>query len=132
METATREIRETPGRDRVLCALSGGIDSATVAALVHRAVGRQLTCVFVNHGFMRKGEPQEVHRTFVETFDINLVDVDASHRFLARLSGGPLELQADQFLFALGDGFPHQRGPFGIGLGREFGQRSLVEGRSWK
>ncbi len=87
VETALREIRATVGEDRVLCALSGGVDSAAVAALVHRAVGQQLTCVFVNHGFMRKGEPEEVQHTFAETFNLNLVYVDASRRFLKRLKG---------------------------------------------
>ncbi|MCS6859585.1 MAG: glutamine-hydrolyzing GMP synthase [Abditibacteriales bacterium] len=87
VEAATRHIRERVGKDRVLCGLSGGIDSATVAALVHRAVGKQLTCIFVNHGFLRKNEAEDVRRTFTEHFDINLVYIDASKRFLERMRG---------------------------------------------
>ncbi len=87
VESSTRHIRERVGKDRVLCGLSGGIDSATVAALVHRAIGKQLTCVFVNHGFLRKNEAEDVHRTFTEHFDINLVYIDASKRFLDKMRG---------------------------------------------
>jgi len=87
VEASTRYIRERVGKDRVLCGLSGGIDSATVAALVHRAIGKQLTCVFVNHGFLRKHEAEDVCRTFTEHFDINLVYIDASKRFLEKMRG---------------------------------------------
>lgn len=87
VEASTRHVRERVGKDRVLCGLSGGIDSATVAALVHRAIGKQLTCVFVNHGFLRKKEAEDVRRTFTEHFDINLVYIDASKRFLDRMRG---------------------------------------------
>ncbi|PIY46543.1 MAG: glutamine-hydrolyzing GMP synthase, partial [Armatimonadetes bacterium CG_4_10_14_3_um_filter_59_10] len=81
-------IQEKVGSERVLCALSGGIDSATVAALVHRAVGNQLVCVFVNHGFLRKYEAEDVRSTFTDHFDMmNLIYVDASDRFLTRLKG---------------------------------------------
>ncbi len=80
-------IRKQVGKKKVLCALSGGIDSAVSATLVHRAVGDQLTCVFVNHGLMRKGEPQSVIDTFEKTFHIKLVFVEAEDRFLARLAG---------------------------------------------
>jgi GMP synthase (glutamine-hydrolysing) len=80
-------IRERVGGDRVLCALSGGVDSAVVAVLVHRAVGDQLTCVFVDNGLLRKGEADAVVHTFRDAFHINLVHVDAGKRFLDRLRG---------------------------------------------
>jgi GMP synthase (glutamine-hydrolysing) len=84
---ATREIKELVGKERVLCALSGGVDSSTTAAIVHRAIGHQLTCVFVNHGFLRKHEPERVLRAFKEQFDIDIIYRDAEERFLAKLSG---------------------------------------------
>jgi GMP synthase (glutamine-hydrolysing) len=80
-------LRARVGRDRVICALSGGVDSAVVAVLVHRAIGEQLTCVFVNNGLLRKGEAESVVRTFGETFKIPLVHVDAAGRFLEALRG---------------------------------------------
>jgi GMP synthase (glutamine-hydrolysing) len=87
VETATAEVRETVADERVLCALSGGVDSATVAALVHRAVGKQLSCIFVNHGFLRKGEAQRVLSAFKDHFHINIIYADAEERFLERLKG---------------------------------------------
>ncbi len=87
LEEATERVRAQVGAGRVLCALSGGVDSSAAAALVHRAVGDQLTCVFVDHGFMRKGEPEQVVRTFRDHFRIPLVVVDARDRFLQRLRG---------------------------------------------
>ena len=72
---------------KVLCALSGGVDSSVAAVLVHRAIGDQLTCIFVDHGLMRKGEPEQVVRTFRDHFHIRLVHVDASDRFLSKLRG---------------------------------------------
>jgi len=80
-------IRATVGKDRVLCALSGGVDSSVVAVLVHRAIGDQLTCMFVDNGVLRKGEAQAVAHTFRDAFKINLVHVDASRRFLDALRG---------------------------------------------
>src|SRR5919198_3756773 len=80
-------IRATVGAGRVICALSGGVDSSVVAALVHRAIGDQLTCVFVDNGLLRKDEAQTVVHTFRDTFKINLVHVDASRRFLDVLRG---------------------------------------------
>jgi GMP synthase (glutamine-hydrolysing) len=80
-------IRAQVGRARVLCALSGGVDSAVAALLVHRAVGAQLTCVFVDHGLLRKDEAKQVVDTFDRHFHIPLVHVDASERFLRRLAG---------------------------------------------
>jgi len=84
---AVNEIREKTGDGKVLCALSGGVDSSVAAVLVHRAVGDNLTCVFVNHGLLRKGEAEQVLTTFQEQFNINLVYVDAAQRFLSKLAG---------------------------------------------
>ncbi|HJG86702.1 glutamine-hydrolyzing GMP synthase [Pseudoflavonifractor capillosus] len=84
--TAIREIREKVGDGRVLLALSGGVDSSVVAALLAEAVGRQLTCVFVDHGLMRKDEGDEVEQAFAR-WDINFVRVDAETRFLLKLAG---------------------------------------------
>ncbi len=80
-------IREQVGMARVLCALSGGVDSSVAAALVQRAVGDQLTCVFVDHGLLREGEAEQVERDFVDATGVDLVVVDARSRFLAALSG---------------------------------------------
>ncbi|HOM81870.1 MAG TPA: glutamine-hydrolyzing GMP synthase [Armatimonadota bacterium] len=87
IEEATEQIRATVGNGKVFCATSGGVDSMTLAALVHRAVGDQLTCVFVNHGLLRKGEAEQVRRTFAEHLRFPLVYVDAEARFLERLRG---------------------------------------------
>jgi len=87
IDSAVEEIRQKVGRDRVLCALSGGVDSSVVAVLAHRAVGDQLTCVFVDNGVLRKGEAASVVHTFRDHFKMNLVHVDASRRFLQQLSG---------------------------------------------
>jgi len=80
-------IRSQVGDAQVLCALSGGVDSAVAALLVHRAVGEQLTCVFVDHGLNREGEPDQVEETFARHFQVPLVHVKAADRFLARLAG---------------------------------------------
>lgn len=85
-ETAIHEIRERVGEKKVLCALSGGVDSSVAAALIHRAVGDRLTCVFVNNGLLRKNEPDMVCRVFRDHFHINLVYVDAEARFLDALA----------------------------------------------
>jgi GMP synthase (glutamine-hydrolysing) len=86
-EEQIRRIREQVGDGSVICGLSGGVDSSVAALLVHRAVGEQLTCVFVDHGLMRKEEGEQVIRTFRDTFKVPLVAVDAETRFLDRLKG---------------------------------------------
>ncbi len=87
VEEQIRRIREQVGEGSVICGLSGGVDSSVAALLVHRAVGEQLTCVFVDHGLMRKEEGEQVVRTFRDTFKVPLVAVDAQERFLERLKG---------------------------------------------
>jgi GMP synthase (glutamine-hydrolysing) len=86
-EHAVERIRLQVGKARVVCALSGGVDSSVAAALVHRAIGDQLICIFVDHGLLRADEPQEVQRVFRESLGIRLVAVDAGERFLAALRG---------------------------------------------
>jgi GMP synthase (glutamine-hydrolysing) len=87
IERAVDAIRSQVGDAEVLCALSGGVDSAVAALLVHRAVGDQLTCVFVDHGLNREDEPEQVEETFGRHFQVPLVHVKAADRFLARLRG---------------------------------------------
>jgi GMP synthase (glutamine-hydrolysing) len=87
IDDAIAEIRERVGDRHVLCGLSGGVDSAVAAALVHRAVGDQLTCVFVDHGLLRKGEREQVERDYVAATGIRLVTVDAAEQFLSKLAG---------------------------------------------
>jgi GMP synthase (glutamine-hydrolysing) len=87
VDAAVESIRRQVGSQRVLCALSGGVDSSVVAMLVHRAVGDQLTCLFVDNGLLREGEAESVVRTFGDAFKIHLVRVDAAGRFLDRLRG---------------------------------------------
>jgi len=81
------KIRAQVGSDRVICGLSGGVDSAVAAALVHKAVGDQLVCVFVNHGLLREGEAEQVERDYVAATGIRLVVVDAEKKFLDALEG---------------------------------------------
>ncbi len=86
-QESIRAIREQVGDGTVLLGLSGGVDSAVTAALVHEAVGERLTCVFVDHGLLREGEGEEVVRVFRDRFNVRLVHRDASYLFLGRLSG---------------------------------------------
>jgi GMP synthase (glutamine-hydrolysing) len=87
IEEQVQRIRAQVGGASVLCALSGGVDSSVAALLVHRAVGDQLTCVFVDHGLNREGEPEQVEETFARHFRVPLVHVKAEDRFLAALAG---------------------------------------------
>jgi GMP synthase (glutamine-hydrolysing) len=84
---AVETVRSQVGDGRAVCGLSGGVDSAVAAALVHRALGDRLTCIFVDHGLLRQGEREEVERTFRESLQVPLVTVDASERFLTALAG---------------------------------------------
>jgi GMP synthase (glutamine-hydrolysing) len=87
VEEQVKRIRAQVGEGSVICGLSGGVDSSVAALLVHRAVGDQLTCVFVDHGLMRKDEGEQVVSAFRDTFKVPLVAVDAEQRFLAKLKG---------------------------------------------
>ncbi len=87
IESTVQSIREKVGSGHVLCALSGGVDSSVAAVLVHRAIGDQLTCVFVNNGVLRKNEFAQVTQNLRDKLGLNLVPVDASERFLAQLAG---------------------------------------------
>lgn len=84
---SVREIKAAAGEAQVVCGLSGGVDSSVAAALVHKAVGDQLTCIFVDHGLLRKGEAEQVVQTFRDNLHIKLVHVDARERFLSKLAG---------------------------------------------
>lgn len=87
IEIEMQKIRETVGDKKVLCALSGGVDSSVVAVLIHKAIGDQLTCMFVDHGLLRKGEAESVMKTFSEGFHMNVIKIDAKDRFLGKLQG---------------------------------------------
>lgn len=82
-----QHLKEKIGDKKVLCALSGGVDSSVAAVLIHKAVGKQLTCIFVDNGLLRKNEGDEVEKVFREQFDINMVRVNAQDRFLGKLAG---------------------------------------------
>jgi len=87
IDDAVETIRAQVGDAKVICGLSGGVDSSVVAALLHRAIGDQLTCVFVDHGMLRLDEAEEVVRVFRDQFHIDLVHVDAEERYLTLLAG---------------------------------------------
>lgn len=87
IEHTTKSIRDRVGSSKVICGLSGGVDSSVASVLIHKAIGDQLTCIFVDNGVLRKGERHKVERVFRDAFQINLKVVDASERFLAKLRG---------------------------------------------
>ncbi len=80
-------LKEKIGNKKALCALSGGVDSSVAAALINKAIGKNLTCIFVDHGLLRKNEAEEVEEIFTKQFDVNFVKVDAKERFLSKLAG---------------------------------------------
>ncbi len=86
-EETIKAIKEKIGDKKALCALSGGVDSSVAAALINKAIGKNLTCIFVDHGLLRKNEADEVEEVFTKNFDVNFVRVDAKDRFLNKLAG---------------------------------------------
>lgn len=87
VEESVKTLKEKIGDKKALCALSGGVDSSVAAVLLHKAIGKNLTCIFVDHGLLRKNEGDEVEDIFRNQFDINLIRVNAKDRFLAKLAG---------------------------------------------
>ncbi|WP_077296660.1 glutamine-hydrolyzing GMP synthase [Virgibacillus pantothenticus] len=87
IEMEVEKIRNKVGDRHVLCALSGGVDSSVVAALIHKAIGDQLTCIFVDHGLLRKNEADDVMKVFADDFHMKVIKVDAKDRFLSKLKG---------------------------------------------
>ena len=86
-KSSIQALKEKIGDKKVLCALSGGVDSSVAAVMIHKAVGKQLTCVFVDHGLLRKNEGDTVEKIFKEQFDMNIIRVNAEDRFLGKLAG---------------------------------------------
>ena len=87
IEDSIAAIREQVGDNRVILGLSGGVDSSVVAALCSKAIGKQLVCVFVNHGLLRKNEPEEVEEVFTKQFDVDFIHVHAEERYAKLLDG---------------------------------------------
>lgn len=87
VEEQIKNIREKIGDKKAVCALSGGVDSSVAAAIVNKAIGKNLTCIFVDHGLLRKNEAEEVEEIFTKQFDVNFIKVDAKDRFLTKLAG---------------------------------------------
>jgi len=86
-KTTIERIKEKVGDGKAVCALSGGVDSSVAAVLMSRAIGKNLTCIFVDHGLLRKNEAEEVEEIFTKQFDVNFIKIDAKDRFLNKLSG---------------------------------------------
>lgn len=86
-EETVKAIKEKIGEKKALCALSGGVDSSVAAALINKAIGKNLTCIFVDHGLLRKNEAEEVEEVFTKNFDVNFIKIDARKRFLEKLKG---------------------------------------------
>src|SRR5690554_5476211 len=87
VEDSILQIKEQIGDKKALCALSGGVDSSVAAVMVHKAIGKNLICVFVDHGLLRKDEGDQVEKAFKEKFHMNLIRVNAGDRFLGKLKG---------------------------------------------
>lgn len=87
IDKSIEEIKETIGDGKAICGLSGGVDSSVAAVLVHKAIGDNLTCIFVDHGLLRKNEREEVEEVFKKEYHMNLITVDAEERFLNKLKG---------------------------------------------
>ncbi|NQT29677.1 MAG: glutamine-hydrolyzing GMP synthase [Candidatus Saganbacteria bacterium] len=87
IEESIKDIKATVGKEKILCALSGGVDSTTVAALIHKAVGDQLTCMFIDQGFMRKNEAKKIEELFTKKFKIKFAHIDAAKKFFEKLKG---------------------------------------------
>lgn len=86
IEESLKQIKDTVGDGKVICALSGGVDSSVAAVMVHKAIGDNLTCIFVDHGLLRHGESEQVNKTFKDNFQMNLITIDAKKEFLEALS----------------------------------------------
>lgn len=87
VDETVKVLKEKIGDKKALCALSGGVDSSVAAALINKAIGKNLTCIFVDHGLLRKNEAEEVEEVFTKNFDVNFIKVDARERFLGKLAG---------------------------------------------
>ena len=87
VEDSIKSLKEKIGDKKALCALSGGVDSSVAAVLLSKAIGKNLTCIFVDHGLLRKNEGEEVEKIFTENYDLNFIRVDAKDRFLEKLKG---------------------------------------------
>jgi len=87
IKETTEFVKKTVGRDKIVLGLSGGVDSSVTALLIHKAIGRQSRCIFIDNGLLRKDEPQQIKKVFRNMYHLNLDYVDRSKRFLTRLKG---------------------------------------------